>query len=150
MRIKNTCKCHLNKIHNKNVVYCLKLFLFVSNLFMIPDLDENGWLPPGIHTCQLHEVEKQFTYNQSRKTIFEGLKKLIKVLQTVYCGIIYLDGSFVTSKSRPGDVDVCWQETTGTDYDYEFKNAPILNPTAANKKYHKEVFKADIFPADIV
>lgn len=117
---------------------------------MIPDLDENGKLPAGIYTCGLEEVENRFVYNQTRKAIFGGLQKLIAVLRSVSCGAIYLDGSFVTSKNRPGDVDVCWQEATGTNYDYEYKNAPILNPTPINRKYHKEVFKADIFPADII
>lgn len=116
---------------------------------MIPQLDDNGKLPPGKHTATLKEVEDMFVYNSKRKEIFEGLNKLITLLRSISCGTIYLDGSFVTSKPRPGDIDVCWQEGTGTDYDYEYKNAPILQPTASNRKYHKDVFKADIFPANI-
>lgn len=117
---------------------------------MIPELNADGKLPSGKHTCTLKEVEDKFVYNQARRLIFEGLKKLIDVLKSVNCGTIYLDGSFVTSKPRPGDVDVCWQEGTGTNYQYEYANAPILNPTPANRTHHKEVFKADVFPADII
>jgi len=105
---------------------------------MIPDLNENGLLPPGKHTCTIEEVNQRFVYNNKRREIFEGLLKLIEVLKTVSCGTVYLDGSFVTSKPRPGDVDVCWQEGTGTNYNYEFTNAPILNPTPQNKIKHNK------------
>ena len=117
---------------------------------MIPDFDDEGKLPPGKHACTLEDVEKRFVYNTTRKTIFEGLNKLIEVLKSVSCGTIYIDGSFVTSKPRPGDVDVCWQEGTGTNYAYEYANAPILNPTPANRRHHAQIFKADVFPADVV
>jgi hypothetical protein len=75
--------------------------------------------------------------------------KLIAVLEKAKAKYVYLDGSFTSSKPRPGDVDVCWKEGTGSRYEYEFKHAPILVPTPKNRKFHKEVFKADVFPADI-
>jgi hypothetical protein len=103
---------------------------------MIPSLDQNGRLPPGKHQATLAEVEEIFVYNAKRREIFEGLKKLIELLKSVNSGTIYLDGSFVTAKARPSDIDVCWQ--------------PLLQATKENRKYHKDVFKADIFPADIV
>lgn len=117
---------------------------------MIPALDKNGRLPPGRHEATLEELQDMFVYNAKRREIFEGLLKLVAVLRSVNVYTIYIDGSFATSKERPGDVDVCWQEATGTNYDYEYQNAPILVPNMANRKYHKDVFKADIFPADIV
>lgn len=117
---------------------------------MIPPFDETGKLPEGKHDCTLEELKSRFVYNKKRAEIFDGLMKLIEVLKAVSCGTIYVDGSFVTEKSRPGDVDVCWQEGTGTDLEYEYRNAPILNPSPANRKIHKDFFKADIFPANVM
>lgn len=126
------------------------IVILVLYLTMIPPLDSKGLLPPGKHRCTLLDVEQIFVYNSVRRNIFEGLEALIKILKSVSCGTIYLDGSFVTSKPRPNDVDVCWQEGTGSNYAYEFINAPILNPSPTNRAFHKTHFKADVFPADMI
>lgn len=68
-------------------------------------------LPEGMHICDLAEVEqkmvKPFATSTTRKPIFEGLGRYISDCQTHgISGRIWLDGSFVTGKNNPGDVDV--------------------------------------------
>ena len=113
---------------------------------MIPELNENGLLPPGIHECTIIEVQTKFAYNNRRREIFSGLLLLIKDLKTIFSTAVYLDGSFVTSKVLPNDIDVCWDEGTGTKYQYEFVQMPIL----FNRDQAKLKYKADVFPANFM
>lgn len=80
---------------------------------MIPDLvNVTGapWkvLPPGVHFTTLKQVKQAFGYNSTRRRQFEGLLVACTALQQAGCGTLYLDGSFVTGKPRPGDYDACW------------------------------------------
>ena len=68
-------------------------------------------LPPGMHPCTLPDVEeamvKPFGTSQTRGRIFNGLSRYLADCQTHgISGRIWLDGSFVTGKNDPGDVDV--------------------------------------------
>lgn len=82
---------------------------------MIPDLVDIGapWkvLPAGIHDATLEEVRACFATNPRRKALFKGLSRACKSLKSAGCTVIYLDGSYVTEKSIPGDFDVCWDPT---------------------------------------
>lgn len=74
----------------------------------IPPLNHiTGLLPEGVHVATLPEVRATFgSSNDIRVEIMNGLDRLIDLLRSI--GIfkeIYLDGSFVTDKPAPGDVD---------------------------------------------
>lgn len=80
---------------------------------MIPNLiDVNGapWrvLPQGLHWATFAEVELVFTQNPWRRQLFAGLLLAAEALQVAGCRALYLDGSYVTEKPRPGDYDGCW------------------------------------------
>jgi len=80
---------------------------------MIPDfVDLPGapWpvLPAGIHIAGLSEVQTVLTSNGWRRGLFDGLLNACSDLAAAGCGRLYLDGSFVTDKPRPGDYDACW------------------------------------------
>lgn len=49
---------------------------------MIPEFDENGNLPPGIHFCSWSEFKEKFGYNTRRNTLISGIEdgKIGKVL----------------------------------------------------------------------
>jgi len=72
---------------------------------LIPDFD-NGKLPKGIHLATLQEFIERFVKGVKRKQLYQGLEKLIADLKSVGCQIIYIDGSYVTSKIQPNDIDV--------------------------------------------
>ena len=76
----------------------------------IPELDEAGHLPPGIHDGSLDEVEQRFGRFQrtdQRRKLFDKLVQLIRHarLSGVVVHVI-LDGSFVTDQDAPNDIDL--------------------------------------------
>lgn len=76
----------------------------------IPDFDLNGFLPPGIYDCTLTEVEQRFARFQvtaKRIQLFDKLREYAtKALATGKLDSIIVDGSFVTSKPEPNDIDL--------------------------------------------
>src|SRR5689334_19202020 len=75
---------------------------------MIPDLDADGNLPPGIHAVTWRELEARCGSNPHRRQLLSGLRRAAEVLKIAGCQAIYVDGSFVTSKAVPLDFDGCW------------------------------------------
>ncbi len=75
---------------------------------MIPDFDEHGLLPPGIHDCTLEEISARFLWTTHRQVLFGGLRKFLETeLATLMPAFrLYVDGSFVRNKPLPDDVDV--------------------------------------------
>lgn len=67
-------------------------------------------------------------------------------LKAAGCRTIYINGSFVTNKTNPGDFDACW-DRDDVDIDYLRKNAPILlkfyDSAAQKAKYRGEIFPSD-------
>ncbi len=74
----------------------------------IPDHDSYGFLPAGIYDCTLTELNKRFgRQNTKRKAIGKGLLSFRSWLEGFGLpGFLYIDGSYITAKDRPGDVDV--------------------------------------------
>lgn len=82
----------------------------------IPDWNEYGLLPEGLHDCRLDEIEERLGFNEYRQSLIEGLGDAIRWLSTmppIECLIV--DGSFVTNKERPGDIDVVAMITNLTE-----------------------------------
>jgi hypothetical protein len=82
---------------------------------MLPDFDDAGNLPPGIHDASLAEVERRFATNDVRKAIFQDLENWIAHMAQAGCRCVYINGSFVTAKDQPADYDACW-DATGVDF----------------------------------
>ncbi|MEN6522854.1 MAG: hypothetical protein ABFD14_03930 [Anaerolineaceae bacterium] len=85
---------------------------------MIPEAINIGasWkvLPQGVFDANLEEIESRFATNQIRRHLMKGLCKACKALRKAGCKVVYVDGSFVSEKTFPGDYDVCW-DPTGVD-----------------------------------
>jgi hypothetical protein len=76
---------------------------------MIPDLDTNGNLPPGIHHATWTEIVTRYATSTHRRDLLDGLLDALRSLKTAGCGTAYLDGSLITAKQNPDDFDVCWE-----------------------------------------
>lgn len=68
-------------------------------------------LAPGRHRMSLADIERlcvdKFPESASRGTLFEALEGLARYLGSVLSACeIWVDGSFVTEKPNPGDVDL--------------------------------------------
>lgn len=113
---------------------------------MIPDLTDEGWLPPGIHPATWDEIETRFGTTGRRRALLRGLKRALGNLRDAGVQMAYLDGSFVTSKQTPGDFDGCW--------DYKGCNPGLIDPvllTFANKRAaQKAKYGGELFPSDAV
>jgi hypothetical protein len=77
---------------------------------MIPPFDDEGLLPYGIHDCSLQEAAARFAGFQNsdrrpqlwaRFIEFMGVANEGRLLQEVL-----MDGSFVTAKAEPNDIDL--------------------------------------------
>jgi len=79
----------------------------------LPDFDPGGCLPPGVHEGTLAEVRTRYGYNPKRRAILEGLSEVLERLAGKGVQTVWIDGSFVTSKLRPGDVDVVFVPPVG-------------------------------------
>ncbi len=112
---------------------------------MIPDFNEDGNLPAGIHQASFPEIEARFGFNPKRKWLLDGLKLLIRNLEHANCTLIYLDGSFVTNKEHPGDYDLCWS-VNGVDP--EKLDKALLDFSTEGRQKMSDKYRADIFPAE--
>ena len=73
----------------------------------IPSLTAAGLLPAGIHHATLHEVEVAFgSQTEARSRLYAGLEAFLEWVKTfqLFTSIV-IDGSFVTDKPDPGDID---------------------------------------------
>ena len=73
---------------------------------MIPDFDERGYLPPGIHLATLAEVVERFGRGSDvREAQAESLAWLMPMCKSAGIARCVLNGSFVTDVLKPNDVD---------------------------------------------
>jgi hypothetical protein len=82
----------------------------------IPEFEEShGLLPPGDHEATLAEIQARLCWNYRRKVIYSGLEYVAGELISHHVEKIWVDGSFVTKKERPGDVDVAYEVPDDAD-----------------------------------
>lgn len=117
---------------------------------MIPDfvsLVGSPWpvLPPGQHRATLVDVEQRYAINRHRRVLFEGLILAAFRLRDAGCPGIYLDGSYVTAKPRPGDYDACW-DPAGVDV---AKLDPLFRDFSNGRAAQKAAFKGEFFPSSV-
>ncbi len=82
---------------------------------MLPALDDFGNLPPGIHRCTVAELVARFgSGSDERETEISELLQFIEAAKTAGVRRLLVNGSFVTGKLFPNDVDVVF--LPGPDY----------------------------------
>ena len=74
---------------------------------MLPEFNEDGNLPPGIHRSTLDEVVARFgTGSADRQAGIAELCEFVPWAREAGIKRLLVDGSFVTCKESPNDVDV--------------------------------------------
>ena len=112
---------------------------------MIPAFDPiAGNLPPGEHAASWREVVERFGNTDRRRQLLGGLRAAILSLRAAGCKRLWLDGSFVTAKERPGDFDGCW-DTEGVDFD---RLDDVLLTFERGRAAQKAKFLGELFLAD--
>ena len=75
---------------------------------MVPEFNKYGNLPAGIYKSSLTCIEKRFgTNSKKRISLFKDFQNFLELITPFKTNIkrLILDGSFVTSKETPGDID---------------------------------------------
>ena len=82
----------------------------------IPALDLHGLLPQGTHDCTLQEIEDAFAWNDDRRLLLQKFRDcLAQEIRPRFTEPIYFDGSFVTDKEQPNDIDMALDLTASPD-----------------------------------
>ena len=74
---------------------------------MLPAFDDFGNLPPGIHRCTVEELVARFGSGSDKREAEIGeLLRFIEAAKQAGVQRLLVNGSFVTGKLSPNDVDV--------------------------------------------
>jgi hypothetical protein len=112
----------------------------------MPRLNRLGELPPGEHETSLASVRRRFgRLSAQREELMRGLEEAAGNLKAAGVQKIWINGSFVTSKKEPNDVDGCWEYT-------ENVNIGRLDPVflAESRLPMKQKYGVEFFPAFVI
>jgi hypothetical protein len=112
---------------------------------VLPEFTAGGLLPQGVHPATLEEVLERFGGNERREQLLTGLVEALRLLRAAGCRRVYINGSFVTSKERPNDIDGCW-DIEGVDAD---ALDPVFFDFDDGRAAQKARFGAEFFPAQV-
>jgi len=110
---------------------------------------KNGELPVGEHQASLSEIDNRFGKStDKRKNLMKKFKSVVKNMKSAGVKTIWIDGSFVTDKQEPSDIDGCWEYTTAVDLK---KLDPVFlerSRNAMKQKYGLDFFISNIIEFD--
>jgi len=73
---------------------------------MIPEFDDEGYLPAGIHPATMEEIGQRFGQDsEMRRVQMESLIWMVQLARSAGVERIVVNGSFTTDKLEPNDVD---------------------------------------------
>jgi hypothetical protein len=120
----------------------------------IPLLSENGFLPPGVHSCGLEEMRVRFGRFQGSDqrprlmARFESFLAEVRAAGIVRAVII--NGSFVSGKAAPNDLDLLLVLPGGHDFRADLRPTQynVLDRNRVRRAYGFDVFVAEDNAAD--
>jgi hypothetical protein len=75
-------------------------------LVVLPEFNDDGYLPPGVHVATLDEVAARFGQeSELRHVQLESLRWLIDLARRAGVVRLVVNGTFVTDALEPNDVD---------------------------------------------
>lgn len=96
-----------------------------------PTLNAHGLLDPGIYDLSLSQIESlfgRFQRTDKRLDLFRRLSALVEEISVhEFASRLIVDGSFVTSKDEPSDIDIIFVVKEGT-----LPLATLINPYEYN------------------
>lgn len=115
----------------------------------IPALDSSGFLPHGVFDCTLTEVRERFGRVQEtdrRPRLFVRLEELYRAMQR--SGLfesLLVDGSFVTSKAAPNDIDLVAVLLPGHNFE---RDLPMSEYSLISRLMLRRRFGFDVMVAE--
>lgn len=116
---------------------------------MIPPFQANGNLPAGIHDATWAEITTHLGYTPHRLRLLAGLLEAAQALHQAGSAWILVNGSFVTSKVQPNDIDACYDDAH-LDYTLLAQLEPSLLDFSNRRAAQKARFYCEFFPAQAV
>lgn len=113
---------------------------------MIRDFDESGNLPTGVHDATWDEIVQRFGWTSRRRELLDGLRAALEPLREAGCRRVFINGSFVTDKDEPGDIDLAW-DPHGVDVDRLLEVEPVFGDFADRRAAQKATFGCEFFPS---
>ena len=114
---------------------------------MIPLLEERV-LPEGIHRCTLEECGAafgRFSHSDRRPRLTEALRRYIGDARSAGVAVaVLVDGSYVTAKSEPNDIDLVL--VLRADFDLSAEMRP-MEYNVQSKRAVKRQYGFDVLPA---
>ena len=114
---------------------------------MIPEL-QDGVLPEGLHLCTLEEIKAafgQFRRSDQQPRLTERLTRFMQDAQNSdVVSAIVIDGSYVTAKEEPGDIDLI--VALRPDFDLTAEMRP-LEYNIQSKTMDRKLYGFDVLPA---
>jgi hypothetical protein len=108
---------------------------------MVPGFVD-GRLPPGEWPATWGELEELFGVTEWRAHLLAGCRRALRSLKDAGCQRAWIDGSFVTSKAHPGDIDGCY-DPNGVDHSLLH---PALRDLSPGRPAQKTEFGCEFFP----
>ncbi len=72
----------------------------------IPKFRADGYLPEGLHPASEAEVSFRFcSSSRRRRRLVFRVRRWVELARRIGCPRLLIDGSFVTDKAEPGDID---------------------------------------------
>ena len=109
----------------------------------VPDFTDRGVLPEGVHQCTLGEAQLALCTNERRSEIWDGLAGFLEWSAALAKPTsLLIDGSYVTDKPLPGDVDLVVDITTCSHLEQE----TWFQAWYDSHDFVKDTFKVDFYP----
>lgn len=105
-----------------------------------------GLLPPGVYDATLEEVRVRYAINPRRIALFKGMESGIENLFLSGSPLIYLDGSYITTKPRPDDYEICWDPRFVDPKNLD----PIFLDFLEERNRQKQKYGGEYFPSTMV
>lgn len=118
---------------------------------------KTGLLPEGVHDLSWTDIAVLFGTSVHRRNLLKYFHEVCSILKKAGVDKVWLNGSFVTSKSRPSDYD-CSYELTQRIFDalptdpFKLKNADTIIRARFNGDVKAEpmpdgyIYHSDLFP----
>lgn len=101
------------------------------------NFNSQGFLHQTI-TLSHDEVVHHFGTNPRRANQLENALRFFRIFYACGCQFVYIDGSFVSTKKYPEDIDLCF-DTTSLEADKLKKEFPQFFDLSALGKIHRDL-----------
>jgi len=114
-----------------------------------PLLNAGGLLPEGVHDSTLDEIRARFGAFQESDRRVKLFAKLVELVQAVSVSGLFeellIDGSFVTGKPAPNDIDVLAVLKPGHDFE---RDLPMSEYSMVSRTLLRRRFGFDVIVAE--